>query len=96
MYLQHSIESYLNEKSSVASNRLVTVKNPKSEDYNTKVHARYLEDNKSELYKIFPLREDLSKSTFNKYLSINGIYKNPYRYIYYRKMSTVQAYCYIN
>jgi hypothetical protein len=78
--MQLAIESHLNEKSNVASNRLVVNKNPMHENYKQSIPARYLEDTRSVLYKMFPNSEEISKSTFYKYSHINGEYKKPHRY----------------
>ncbi len=78
--MQLAIESHLNEKSNVASNRLVINKNPSHEKYKQSIPARYLEDTRSVLFKSFPYSEEISKSTFLKYSNINGEFKKPHRY----------------
>jgi hypothetical protein len=72
--LKQSVVDFLKEKSNIASNRLVKIK--KSD---TLVPGRYLEENKTELYKLFPFSDQLSKSTFFKYTNLNGEYKKPHR-----------------
>ena len=79
--MQLAIESHLNEKSNVASNRLVVNKNPTHENYKQSIPARYHEDTRSVLYKMFPNSEEISKSTFYKYSHINGEYKKAHRYL---------------
>jgi hypothetical protein len=83
--MQQAIESHLNEKSNVASNRLVVNKNSTHENYNQSIPARYLEDTRSVLYEKFPFSEEISKSTFYKNSHINGEYKKPHRYFYFIK-----------
>ena len=73
-YLKQSVVDFLKEKSNIASNRLVKIKNS-----GTLVPARYLEENKTELYKIFPFSNQISKSTFFKYTNLNVEYKRPHR-----------------
>jgi hypothetical protein len=79
--MQLAIETHLNEKSNVASNRLVINKNPVHENYKQPNPARYLEDTRSVLYKMFPNSDEISKSTFYKYSHINGEYKKAHRYL---------------
>lgn len=50
-HIQKGIESFLHENSSIASNRLVKNKNPLSANYNSLVPARYLTENRTELFK---------------------------------------------
>ena len=75
-----AIRNYLLENSNPASNRLIVNRN-KYDLYNYKkeISARYLEKNSTELYRNFPFRNQLSKTTFFKYISISGEYKRPIR-----------------
>ena len=41
--------------------------------------VRYLENNLTETYKMFPFKDTISKTTFIKYLKINKVYKKPFR-----------------
>lgn len=77
--LRESIQAYLEEHSNISSNRLIVNKDYYSEDYREEVNVRYLEQNPTELYKAFPLRNKISKATFFKYLNKSGIYKKPMR-----------------
>lgn len=73
--------NYLNEKSSVASNRLL-INNPKiNEKHNPQrlQPVQYLEDNKIELYKKFESPNKPKRSTFYKYINKFGVLKNPHR-----------------
>ena len=79
MHVQQSIDSFLKENSSVASNRLVKVRNRKSLNYDRYNPARYLQDAKSVLYKKSPFFNNISKASFMKYANINGEFKNPHR-----------------
>lgn len=65
---------FLKEKSNIASNRLVKIKNT-----GQLVPARYLEENKTELFKLYQFSEQISKSTFFKYTNLNVEYKKPHR-----------------
>ena len=58
---------------------MVINKNRSSPDFKKVVPAYYLEDNKTELFKKFNFSNQLSKSTFLKYLNKDGIFKKPYR-----------------
>lgn len=75
-----AIRNYLSENSNPASNRL-TVNRNKYDIYNYKktMPARYLEKCPTELYRDFPFRNQISKTTFFKYISISGEYKRPIR-----------------
>ena len=53
-------------------------RNPISERFNERVPAMYLEDNRSELYKTFPFKDEISKSTFMKYSNISREFKKPH------------------
>ena len=68
------------DKSTVASNRLVVNKNfePGIDDQKL-IPVRYLEERQIELYKKFPLKQQVAKSTFKKYLTQSRIYKKPQR-----------------
>ena len=77
--MKYLIDSYLKENSNISSNRLVSNKNPDSDNFSNREPARYLNDNQVELYKSFPFCDKISKSTFIKYLKVDGVYKNPYR-----------------
>ena len=78
-HIQLGIETFLYENSSIASNRLVKNKNKHSLNYNRYIPARYLQENRTELFKKSPYRNIISKSTFFKYSKINGEFKNPHR-----------------
>ena len=77
--LREAIKSYLYENSSIASNRLVKNKDKDDENFDKNVPARYLEGNLIELYKNFPLANQMSKETFFKYLNKSGEFKKPHR-----------------
>lgn len=79
--LSKSIDDFLKEKSNIASNRLAKNKNVQSDNFGQLVPARYLEENKSELFKAFPFSNEISKSTFFKYTNLIGEYKKPHRFI---------------
>jgi metal-responsive CopG/Arc/MetJ family transcriptional regulator len=64
-----AIRSYLEENSNIASNRLVKGGLP----------ARYLTENKTELFKGFRLNKEISNITFNNYLKKTGEFKKPHR-----------------
>ena len=54
----------------------------KKNEYNSLrelVPARYLEEERALLYKNFPFKEQLHKSTFYKYLKSSGQFKKPHR-----------------
>ncbi len=84
-YLRYAVQNHLEEHSNIASNRLVRVRDHSqiNDDVNDEhifyMPARYLEDNKTELYKSFGFRDQVSKSTFFKYANINNQFKKPYR-----------------
>lgn len=77
--LQQSIRTYLKEKSNIASNRRVINKDPNDEDYLEDVNARYLENNKIELYNSFKFRDQVARSTFYRYVNKSKVFKNPHR-----------------
>lgn len=52
---------------------------PIDENYQKDVHAKYLNDNKVELYKKFPLKNRIGYSTFCKYLNLCNEFKSPMR-----------------
>lgn len=68
--LQNSIIKYLEEKSTIASNRLVVNKAFPRRDKNPQrwQSARYLEDNQTELFKAFQSDIQITRKTFRKYL----------------------------
>lgn len=71
----------MNQHSSIASNRLVVNRDKSdTENHLNKIPARYLDDQKSELYKLFPFSNEISKSTFNKYACLSGVFKRPHRW----------------
>lgn len=70
--LQNNIKEYLEQKSTVASNRLVHVEKEL-------VHVRYLEERQIELYKKFPDNDRVKKTTFHNYLAKSRIFKKPHR-----------------
>ena len=77
--LQESIYEYLKNNSSIASNRLVKRKDSSGKCQNDLIPARYLDDNQSEMFKRFPFNNEISRSTFLKYLNKNGVFKHPTR-----------------
>ncbi|CAF0844074.1 unnamed protein product [Brachionus calyciflorus] len=78
--LEYSINSFLKEKSNIASNRLCLNKNPSDPNFKQLQNARYLEDNIIELYKSFPFSNEISISTFYKYVNLSGEFKKPFRW----------------
>ena len=79
---QDLISEFLKNNSKIASNRVTKSKDFKNADRlnDTLLPVRYLEDNKTELFKKYYLTYgNISKSTFFKYLNINKQYKNPHR-----------------
>ena len=78
-YFENSVLFYSKENASPASNRVVINRNPQSSDFKTPVHVYYLEDNKTELFKKFEFSNQLSKSTFMKFLNQERIFKKPFR-----------------
>ncbi len=75
------INDFAEAKSSVASNRMVLKRTESNVPNREKeyLHARYLEDTKTKIFQDFPLKDDLSKSSFFKYLNASKIYKKPHR-----------------
>jgi hypothetical protein len=78
------IKSFLEVNSSIASNRMIKIKGPESNNYVNKEPARYLNDNRFKLYSDFrkslPLNsEPISKDSFYKYSKITNEYKKPHR-----------------
>ena len=67
----------LTEKSNIASNRLI--KNKGQDITNELIPDRYLEEERALLYKKFPFKQKLHKSTFYKYLKSSGQFKKPHR-----------------
>jgi hypothetical protein len=80
LHVRESIHSYLTENSSPASNRVIRDKTTLAIRPKQYVCARYLNENKHELYKTSPFTNVVSKSTFFKYTNAIGIFKNPQRY----------------
>lgn len=70
----------MNDKSTVASNRLVTNKNfvPGGEEEKV-IPARYLEENLIDLYKKFPLKDQVKNCSFRNYLKKSGVFKKQHR-----------------
>ena len=75
--MQQLIHSYAKQRSNVAANRLVHDKS--SRDRRTMQPVRYLDENFNELYQQFPFKDELSKSTFLRYIRSSGQYKKPHR-----------------
>lgn len=61
----------------MASNRLVVIEKKPNDSITAPV--RYLEDNQLELYKKFPLKDQVKKATFRHYLIKSRIFKKPHR-----------------
>jgi hypothetical protein len=81
--LRESINSHLKQNSNIGSNRLVKkkknalfVEDTLCEDF---VPVRYLIDTQKELFKTFAFRNEISYSTFYKYLKHDGVYKKAFR-----------------
>ncbi|CAF0925295.1 unnamed protein product, partial [Brachionus calyciflorus] len=77
--LKDSLNVYLQERSSIASNRLFINRDPSHPEFRTNQSARYLEDQYSELFKSFQFSSQLSFSSFYKYASLSGQFKKPFR-----------------
>ncbi len=88
--MQSLIASYANERSSIAANRLVRARDPLGKLQPAELdasgvlvkpaqQARYLDDRMSVLYNEFPFKEELSKSTFFKFMKITGQFKKTQR-----------------
>jgi hypothetical protein len=77
--LKNIIHSYLKENSSVASNRIIKNKSVNWINPGNQIHARYLNDSKLNLFYQFPFKNNLSLSTFLKYLNQSGEFKKPHR-----------------
>lgn len=81
------MKDYLMQKSTVASNRLIIDKMNKQQGVQAEyVPARYLEENKAELYKDWSENHARNlvfkvpcKRTFYKYVKKMSIFKNPHR-----------------
>jgi hypothetical protein len=73
------LEIYLKNNSSIASNRLVKRKDSSGKFKNDLIPSRYLDDNQSEKFKRYPFNNEISRSTFLKYLNKNGVFKHPTR-----------------
>ena len=79
--LKVSIDSYLKAHSRPASNRLVQDKSKTGLNNNLRelLPVRYLNDNQSKLFKLFPYKSELAKNTFINYLRKSGQFKKPFR-----------------
>ncbi len=62
---------YIKHHSRIASNRTTF----DSKNSSVEVPVRYLDNSKIELYKNYPYKNSIHKSTFFKYLNANKIYK---------------------
>ena len=72
--------SYAENRSTVAANRLVIERVEQPGQLVKQLQpVRYLDENFSELYNQFPFRDELSKSSFVKYLTISGKFRKPHR-----------------
>lgn len=70
----------MDENSRIAANRLVINRDSDDEEnYKTAVPAKILEKSITDLYKAFPLADQISVSTFLKYARKTNIYKKPQR-----------------
>jgi hypothetical protein len=78
--LRESIRKFLIEKSNIASNKLVVNKDVNDIDFNESVPVRYLISNQMDLYNQFPLRDQLNRTTFVRYLKSSGEFKSPHRW----------------
>ena len=72
--LKSSINAYLKENS-ISSKRVIRDKQNLDNNNSENTSKRYLNDNGVELYRNFPYKNQLSKSSFLKYLKATGIYK---------------------
>lgn len=77
--IQKGVEAYLQDNSSIASNRLVKNKNPNNNNYKSLVPARYLNESRTELFKKSPFKNIISKSSFFKYAKLSNEFKKPHR-----------------
>ena len=78
--MQSLITSYAENRSTVAANRLVIERVEQPGQLVKQLQpVRYLDENFSELYNQFPFRDELSKSSFVKYLTISGKFRKPHR-----------------
>ena len=84
--MQQSIETYLDDHSNIASNRMVKIKKRKRLNYDRYIPVRYLQDNKAYLFNKSPFKNIISKSTFNKHANIDGQFKKPYRLLKFHKL----------
>ena len=75
-FRKQNIESFLKSNSNIASNRLVQLKDKNIVDF---IPVRYLQDTKNEVYRKFPYKDGVSKTTFMKYLIKDNQYKNAFR-----------------
>lgn len=78
--LKDSIYTFLCQNSSIASNKLAVNRDKSDDNFLQKQPVRYLDDLETELFKSFPFSNEISKSTFHKYLKINGVYKKSYKW----------------
>ena len=82
--LFYSIKEYLKLNSTVGSNRLVKSK-PLPKALSSTIQqpnlltTRYLNDTKAALYKKFPFRNHISKSSFYRYIKAANQFKKPHR-----------------
>lgn len=75
-----SSKTYLDENSRIVANRLTTNKDSDDEEnYKMAVPAKILEKRITDLYKAFPLANQMCISTFLKYARKTNIYKKPQR-----------------
>jgi hypothetical protein len=81
LYVQEGLKTYLQENSSIASNRMIKGKNRKRLNYKRWIPVRYLDDSKIELFNKSPFKNKISRSTFYKYAKIDGEFKNPHRHV---------------
>ena len=61
---------------------MVLKRDRRNEDSNEKeyLHARYLEDTKIKLFQEFPCKDQMSRSSFEKYLNSTKVYKKAHRF----------------
>jgi len=58
---------------------MINNRNIDHHNYKSEVAVRYLADNRISLFNQFQYKNEVSKSTFSKYLNKSGQYKNPHR-----------------
>jgi hypothetical protein len=66
--LQHDINGFLIENSTIAPNRLVKIKSLDQNEEKISLPARYLADNISEMYRSYVKKDQLSFSCFYKHV----------------------------